>query len=189
MFSDRTRKRAKSLGWAVGLGLVVLWVATATVGGAPPGPRDSYFFVPGNHGVLHGATEEAFLRHWGQGDVSIYATKDGEKEIVFPLALLGIFVADPVELVEVAFSFKTWGELTRITRVRVYRTKLDGSYRTILDERPAEGWTDPEWRVLTFPITSDDLIAVDDGQVAVRVTCFIPEGQRVEFTGVRLRVK
>ncbi len=139
----------------------------ATIGAAPPYSRDSHFFVPGNYGVLHGATEEAYLKHWGQGDVSIHSMKDGEKEIVFPLALLGIVAADPVELVEVAFSFKAWGDLTRITRVRVYRTNLDGSYRTILDERPAEGWTGPEWRVLTFPITGDDLVTADDGLAAV----------------------
>lgn len=189
MFGGRAGKRAKSVGWALGLWGIVVWMGMVTIGAAPPGPRDSCFFISGIHGVLHGATEEAFLRYWGQGDVSIHSTKDGEKEIVFPLDLLGIFVGDQVELVEVAFSFKAWGELTRITRVRVYRTKLDGSFRTILDERPDGGWASSEWRVLTFPIAGDDLITFDDGQVALRITCFIPAGQRVEFTGVRLRVK
>jgi len=96
---------------------------------------------------------------------------------VFFLPLLLIFVGHPIQLVEVAPSFKTWCDLTKVSRVRVYRAQLDGTYRAILHEKPADGWAAPDWRILTFSITSDDLVSASDGLVPVRVICPIPAGR------------
>ncbi len=189
MLRSLTVKRVVLVGLVVGLALVVGGVlANLAIGSASPDPSESYFFVPGNHGVLHGATKDAYLKYWGQGNVAIYSTSGGEKEIVFPISLPAVLNDQRGRVEEISFAFRVTGDLTGVSRVWVYRTRTNGSFRTILDESRPGGWTSLDWLELTFPITRDNILSRDDGQLAVRVTSFIPAGSRVDFTGVRVRV-
>ncbi|NPV08253.1 MAG: hypothetical protein HPY83_09880 [Anaerolineae bacterium] len=150
----------------------------------------SYVFVPGNLAVLHAASVNATLQYWGQGDVSLVSSGAGDKQIVFPVTLPAILYAQPVRVEEVSFTFKPTGAGSTPTRVEVYRAKMDGTYRVIASVEgayicePAGSWCPP----VTLDITSDNVLAADDGQLAVRIYCNIPSGGRIEFTGVRVRL-
>lgn len=150
---------------------------------------DSYVFIPGNMAVLHAASDNARLMHWGQGDVSLVSTGPGDKEIVFPLALPAVLYGQPARLEEVSFGFKPTG--ASIIRVELYRAGMDGSYRVIASEEGAlvceatpTGWCPP----FTLAPSGDNVLSHSDGQVALRIYCSIPADSRIEFNGVRVRI-
>lgn len=151
---------------------------------------DSYVFVPGTQGVLHGGSSGAVLKFWEGGEVELEATADvGDKEIVFPVTLPSVLYGQPSRVEEVSLAFKVTGDLTAIQRVRVYRMASDGTYRTILnDNNGGAGWTSLGWYTLTFPLSSDNVMAANDGFLTVRVTCGVYAGSEVRFTGVRVRL-
>jgi hypothetical protein len=148
---------------------------------------DSYVFVPGGQAVIHGATSGATLKYWGGGDVQLSADTPGSKEIVFPVTMPAILYGQPVRVEEIAFTFRHT-EFAEISRVWVYRMRMDGSYRTILDD--STGWSSvsPFWTTLTFPLSADNVLSAEDGQLAVRVTCNLEPANNVQFVGVRIRL-
>ncbi len=163
---------------------------SATGSGIIKSTADSYIFVPGAAGVLHGATTGATLKYWGQGEVEVESTSDvGAKEIIFPVTLPASLYGQSVRVEQIAFSFKNTGDLANIGQVQVYRTRTDGTYRTIVNNtNGGAGWTGLTYSELTFDISSDNVLTSSDGYLTVRVTCNIPAGNEVRFTGVRVRL-
>lgn len=189
-------KKKKMGGVIVAIGLLAFAILFVFAASGSDGEK-TYIFVPGNQGVLHGATSNATLKHWGGGDVTIYSTKDGYKEIVFPVTLPAVLDGERMRVEEIAFSYIATGDHTRLSRVQLYRTKTNGKYRTIVDvdwKRSRRIYKKPSavkevsWLERTFPVTRDNLLSYDDGQLAVRVKCFIPAGSKVQFTGVRVQL-
>jgi len=142
----------------------------------------SYVFAPAALAQLHGATTGATLKYWGQGNATIQASVEGQKQLVLPISLPGVLYGQPVTVGGYASGYSCTGAAS-IAKVEFYITKLDGSYTYSIYTGP---WTTPEseWGLISASISRH--LAADEGQFALRIYCDMPAGSTIQVTGARL---
>jgi hypothetical protein len=149
---------------------------------------DSYLFVPGTEATLNGISiGGAELKYGGIGQVVVFPSTIGLKNIQFGIVLPSVLYGQPVKVEEVTIFYSTTSGGSYIDNTMVVRQKTNGAYYTLVDDPTDRGST--TYTSYSVTPTADNTLSAEEGFISIYLTLnFSDVSHSITFGGVRIQL-